>query len=122
MINDVYNLMCGKAFKDIGLPDSSEMMLCHSCKMENDCPWQRSNECRHYELDKHFSYEYSQEELQDMVMEKNGYTEHGLMTIFMNDYAEDYMHGSKTITEMWLRFAMWIIHDKYWSEEKEDWK
>jgi len=108
-----FNMMMDKAYEYLGLCEDKTLMSTEPLTQQRIDEWARSI------FEKRYGGKYTQEQLQDMVMDKKGWNSYTTLNYFI-----DFMSiqsASMIISEMWLRFAMYVLHRKQWSDEKGDW-
>ena len=83
-----------------------------------ECTDETCNGCEMYRI------EYTQEQLQDKVLTYTRWNTFLLLYSFDNwrIKSRGMLTDETNITELWLRYTMWAIHGKTWSEEKGDWR
>ena len=105
-----YNLMCEKAFSYLGIPKNQ----CGQCDMG------RSYDEGHIP----FMFPiYTQKQLQEMMMETLNMGSYVLKDRFASILKNSLFHDfDDDFNIVWLRYAMWMMHGKHWSDDKEDWE
>ena len=72
---------------------------------------------------KEYHHHYTQEQLQEIVMKSERMNPVLLMYSFSNWWIKKTGHlpDDTTLTEMWLRYAMRVLYEMVWSDNKENW-